>query len=59
MATSWVHAQVLAGTVNVGSGLLQVETNALAADSAVARVAGLVEQVIAACFCTTQQLLCT
>ncbi|KAK9829953.1 hypothetical protein WJX72_008845 [[Myrmecia] bisecta] len=36
--------QVLGGTLNVGSGLLVVTATALAADSAVARVASLVEQ---------------
>ncbi|KAK9812049.1 hypothetical protein WJX73_001132 [Symbiochloris irregularis] len=36
--------QVMAGTVNVGSGLLQINTTALAADGAVSRIATLVEQ---------------
>ena len=37
--------QVLGGTVNVGSGVLNVKCSAVAADSAVAKVATLVEQV--------------
>ncbi len=37
--------QVLGGTVNVGSGVLTVRCSAVAADSAVAKVATLVEQV--------------
>ena len=37
--------QVLGGTVNVGSGVLTVRCSAAAADSAVAKVAMLVEQV--------------
>lgn len=38
--------QVLGGTANVGSGVLTVKCTALAADSAVAKVSRLVEQVI-------------
>lgn len=37
--------QVLGGTVNVGSGVLTVRCSAVAADSAVAKVATLVELV--------------
>ena len=37
--------QVLGGTLNVGSGVLTVRCSAVAADSAVAKVATLVEQV--------------
>ena len=37
--------QVLGGTANVGSGVLTVRCTALAADSAVAKVSSLVEQV--------------
>lgn len=38
-------SKVSAGTVNVGGGVLQVVTTAAAGDSAVARMAALVEKV--------------
>jgi len=40
-----VILEVLGGSINVGSGVLTVRCSAVAADSAVAKVATLVEQV--------------
>ncbi len=49
---SKIHApvQVLGGTFNAGSGCLEVRTTALAANSAVARMAALVDAVRAASY---------
>lgn len=46
MSLHLVDTQVVGGTLNVGSTALEVETTALAKDSAVARMAELVEQVV-------------
>jgi hypothetical protein len=41
--------QVLGGTINCGTGYLEIKTSALAADSAVARMAALVDMVRPLC----------
>lgn len=42
---TWMMLQVLGGTVNSGTGCLEIKTSALAGDSAVARMAALVDMV--------------